>query len=498
MTEEQTLAQGTEDNLMEVIYRDADRKLEYLSVIAGLLGILFGYLFDELLLALIAMPTWVMLIFLIHRIPNRALKLVLNGVFFILFVAWYLVLTRGLVETRYLYFVFSFLLVFYRNIQVVVSVAITAAIFIIAMYITLYFPDWLLGDFVTGYILEEAGQTLLRINFTVLALAICCFGTIWLAESFHRRTHQSLKAEKYQLQQIKIMEKNQEIATRLADGNLEPISSDEKLDALGEALDQMRMSLEEARTRELNERYINEGLTQAAEILRHQENGLEALCDEVLQFLIGYLKANQGGIFLVESDGERRYLDMYACYAYDRKKYLRQQLGLGQGLTGQVFLEGKTTYLKAIPEHYLSIRSGLGTSSPRNLILVPMSTVDGVKGVLEIASFQLLEDHQIAFLERVANSMAGTFEVVRTNDQTRELLMETQSNAEEMRTQEEEMRQNMEELEATQEELRRKEKKYIKDMENLKGNHAIELITLKKELADARDELNRLKAGEKS
>jgi PAS domain S-box-containing protein len=61
----------------------------------------------------------------------------------------------------------------------------------------------------------------------------------------------------------------------------------------------------------------------------------------------------------------------------------------------------------------------------------------------------------VELVEKFAESVAATVSGVKVNTRTRELLEQTQQQAEEMKAQEEEMRQNMEELSATQEELQR-------------------------------------------
>jgi thiaminase len=89
--------------------------------------------------------------------------------------------------------------------------------------------------------------------------------------------------------------------------------------------------------------------------------------------------------------------------------------------------------------------------------------------VLELASFKTYKDHEIEWVERLAESIASTVASVRANENMRVLLEQTQQQAEEMKSQEEEMRQNMEELSATQEEMSRKEREYINRISELEG-----------------------------
>jgi PAS domain S-box-containing protein len=179
---------------------------------------------------------------------------------------------------------------------------------------------------------------------------------------------------------------------------------------------------------------------------------------------VKYTKSNQGGLFILNEDNESdQFLELMACYAFERKKYMTKKVVIGEGLIGQAYLEGDRMYLEEVPKEYITITSGLGGSNPNALLIVPLKINDKVYGVLELATFGKYHDYEIDLVEKLAESIASTISTVRVNESTRILLEKTQQQAEEMRAQEEEMRQNMEELEATQEEMRRKEK-HIQNM----------------------------------
>ena len=90
-----------------------------------------------------------------------------------------------------------------------------------------------------------------------------------------------------------------------------------------------------------------------------------------------------------------------------------------------------------------------------------------VEGVLELASFNEFQPHEIQFLEKVCESVASFIHNDRINRQTRKLLEESIAASEQLRAQEEEMRQNHEELMATQEEMRRQHEELTRLKENL-------------------------------
>jgi PAS domain S-box-containing protein len=219
--------------------------------------------------------------------------------------------------------------------------------------------------------------------------------------------------------------------------------------------DKLRVNAEDDRKRN----WSTSGLAQIGEILRANNLSTEELYDNIIRFVVKYTRSNQGGLFILNEDNESdKYLELMACYAFERKKYLKKKLAAGEGLVGQCYLEGARIYLKEVPQEYITITSGLGGANPNALLLVPLRVNERIYGVLELATFGEYKDFEVELVEKLAETIASTISTVRVNQSTKELLEKTQQQAEEMRAQEEEMRQNMEELEATQEEMRRKEK----------------------------------------
>ncbi|MGE0076299.1 MAG: GAF domain-containing protein [Bacteroidales bacterium] len=235
-------------------------------------------------------------------------------------------------------------------------------------------------------------------------------------------------------------------------------------DALGKSLQYMRDSLRNAALEEDNRKvedqkrsWANEGFAKFGELLRQNNNDLQKLCDSVIVGLVKYVGANQGGIFLWnEEDRYNQFFELVSTFAWDRKKYITKHVEKGEGLVGACAMEKETIFMTEVPDDYVMISSGLGESNPRCVILVPLKHEDEVLGVIEMASFKVLEKFEVDFIEEIAESIASTILSVKINARTKFLLEQSQMQAEEMKAQEEEMRQNMEELQATQEEVARK------------------------------------------
>lgn len=255
-----------------------------------------------------------------------------------------------------------------------------------------------------------------------------------------------------------------EFARQVGEGNLDHnIELLSESDHLRSALLEMRKKLKEAaelqeekRLDEEKRSWANEGLAKLNEILRKQDD-VDELSYQILSFIINYMEANQGGIFIKnDEDPNNITFDLKSFYAFNRRKFIKKSFELGEGLVGNCALERMKIHLTEIPQDYIQVTSGLGGANPKSLILIPMKMEEEVLGVIEIASFESFEQHHIQFLEDASLSIASSLNMAATNKRTSELLEKTQQQAEEMAAQEEEMRQNMEELQATQEESTRR------------------------------------------
>ncbi|MBN2524238.1 MAG: GAF domain-containing protein [Bacteroidales bacterium] len=257
------------------------------------------------------------------------------------------------------------------------------------------------------------------------------------------------------------------------DHEFKPLSDE---DTLGHSLIEMREELkkakeeEEKRQEENQQRnWSSQGVALFSDILRKYNDNMETLSYEVISNMVRYTNSNQGGIFIVnDNDKDNPFLEMTACYAYDRQKFLKKRIEVGEGLVGRCYQEQEKIYLTEIPQDYIKITSGLGDNNPTCLLLIPLAYNDNIFGILEIASFNEYRDFEIELIERIGESIAATISSVKANIQTSILLEQSQQQAEEMSSQEEEMRQNMEELRATQEQSSRREEELTHEVEALR------------------------------
>jgi len=206
---------------------------------------------------------------------------------------------------------------------------------------------------------------------------------------------------------------SQEIGKGNYQSNFKPLS---EKDILGNSLLRMRenlknAALEEAKRKEEDERrnWSTHGIARFSEILREYSGDFNELASQIISNLVKYIGANVGGHFLEsQNNKEEKYLELVACFAFDRNKYMKKQIFSGEGLAGRAFQEGETIFLTDIPEDYIKIKSGLGENKPKNLLIVPLKVNEEIHGIVELASLKDILPYQIEFTERICNSIASS------------------------------------------------------------------------------------------
>lgn len=226
----------------------------------------------------------------------------------------------------------------------------------------------------------------------------------------------------------------------------------------------MRDNMKSIKEQDEIRNWTTEGLAKFSDVIRQNQNNIQSLSYDVLVYLTKYMNAQQGCLFVVQEDLEdgHLYLEMTACYAFNRKKHVTKKLEIGQGVIGQAYLEGSPVLLTDVPNGYTEITSGLGEGTPTSILVVPMRYNEKIEAVIEIAGFEKFEKHQVEFMEKVGEITASTLGSVKNTEKMQHLVDQFKSQTEQLRAQEEELRQNMEEMEATQEALRRSDREEYK------------------------------------
>lgn len=262
---------------------------------------------------------------------------------------------------------------------------------------------------------------------------------------------------------------NAEFAKEIGKGNFQAtLNIDDQDDILGKSLLLMRDNLLSNSRKEAEQSWIAEGKDLISNILR-MHTKLDDLSYDVVVNLIKYIKVIQGALYIYDETTGK--LTNLATYAYNRKKYFREEFRIGQGLVGQCAYEMDIIYRTEIPDDYATVTSGiLGEKKPKCLLLIPLISDEKLQGVMEFASLDdSIPELTIRYLRELGEIISRTVFNLKVNQRTEQLLREAQKMTEELQQNEEQLRQNAEEMRATQEELEKSNIKLeaqIKEVEN--------------------------------
>lgn len=95
-----------------------------------------------------------------------------------------------------------------------------------------------------------------------------------------------------------------------------------------------------------------------------------------------------------------RFVKGYAFYLPESKLL---QYEYGEGLAGQVAKTGENIISNNVPDGYMTVVSGLGSSSPTSLVVIALTSKEGtIEGVLELASFGRFSEDDLLFVKEIS------------------------------------------------------------------------------------------------
>ncbi|HMJ70170.1 MAG TPA: response regulator [Cyclobacteriaceae bacterium] len=191
------------------------------------------------------------------------------------------------------------------------------------------------------------------------------------------------------------------------------------------------------------------------------------IANEAISHLCGYLKAQVGVIYLASGNQ----LQLAGSYAFDIRKQNKKLIEMGEGLVGQAASERRMIVFTEVPQDYMLVNSGLGHSVPKNVVVLPLVLNDMVRGVVEIGITRQFSDLDMRLLKIVAENLSVVISAAQSRTKLKELLEETQRQAEELEAQQEELRQANEELQEKTNLLERSESELKAQQEELQQSN---------------------------
>ncbi len=265
---------------------------------------------------------------------------------------------------------------------------------------------------------------------------------------FYKKRMQFLEKQK-QILQEKIELSNQELK--------------DATEKLTKQQEEIIIQKRELRLREKDQQellWFNQGISTFSDIVSKHKHDIKGLCQNVINNLIEYVEAQQGGIFLIHDDDESDpFLELIAYHAYSNEK-INKKIKPGEGYVGTCFIENKFLEIDNLSDDYAVFQSGLGKESLKYLILFPLKVSDTCIGVIELISFKKLKGFRISFVEKLIETLASTINTERANLKMKKIIDESGRQANEIQEREHQLRIQLEENMAKQEESNLRESEF--------------------------------------
>ena len=166
------------------------------------------------------------------------------------------------------------------------------------------------------------------------------------------------------------------------------------------------------------------------------------------------LQAAYGVVYIRRSNGREIHYVKVAGYAITDEERGAESFRLGEGLIGQAALDKRIFLIDQLPEEHIKVTSGLGASSPRNLLIAPILVDGRVEAVVEFAALQPFLSQHLTLLDQLQDKFGSAISNVTGRMEVERLLAESQQLTEELQVQSEELQAQSEELQMQQEQLK--------------------------------------------
>jgi len=241
-----------------------------------------------------------------------------------------------------------------------------------------------------------------------------------------------------------------EVSTAVTQGDLTrsiAVEARGEVAALKDNINEMIRNLKDTTQKNKEQDWLKTNLARFSSMLQGQRD-MTTVANMILSELTPLVDANQGAFYVKEPCEEGRHvMKLLGGYAYTARKRLANEFRAGEGLVGQCVLEKKRILLTNAPDDYILVSSGLGEAAPLNIVVLPVLFEEEVKAVIELASFSRFSETHIAFLDQLTESIGIVINTIEANSRTERLLIQSQSLATELQSQQDEMKKTNERLE---------------------------------------------------
>jgi signal transduction histidine kinase/CheY-like chemotaxis protein/HAMP domain-containing protein len=292
-----------------------------------------------------------------------------------------------------------------------------------------------------------------------------------------------------------------EVATAVTAGDLSrsiAVEAQGEVAVLKDNINTMIRNLKETTLKNTEQDWLKTNLARFTRMLQGQRDML-TVSQLILSELAPLIDAQHAVMFLPEGADGTMKLKLLASYGLREHRHFANEFKLGEGLVGQCALEKERILVRDVPHGYIAIHSGLGEARPYNIVILPVLFESEIMAVIELASFQRFSDIHLTFLDQLTESIGIVLNTLAANMRTEDLLKQSQSLTQELRSQQEELREKNSRLEQQALSLQRSEELLREQQDELqKTNSELEekanLLTLRnREVERKNEEVERAK-----
>jgi HAMP domain-containing protein/CheY-like chemotaxis protein/signal transduction histidine kinase len=243
-----------------------------------------------------------------------------------------------------------------------------------------------------------------------------------------------------------------DVATAVTKGDLTrniTVHAEGEVAALKDNINEMIRNLRETTARNTEQDWLKTNLAKFTRMMQGQKS-LQAVSQLILSELSPVVNAAHGVFYIMDSGTATQSaprLRLTATYAYKERKFLSKEFAIGEGLVGQAAFEKERILITQAPGDYVEINSGLGSSKPMEIVVLPIVFEGQVLAVMELASFVHFTEINQSLLDQLTESIGVVLNTIQANMRTEELLTQSQSLAEELQAQQEELTETNKRLE---------------------------------------------------
>ncbi len=208
---------------------------------------------------------------------------------------------------------------------------------------------------------------------------------------------------------------------RISSGDLETKNTtlgNDEIGQLAEAIDSMQATLRQVNANIEQQNWLKTGIANINEVSLGQDN-IQTLTTVIINEIATYISAGVAALYVAKQIENECFLSLMSSYAFSTHNDNPTQYKQGEGLVGQVALSGKPILLKNATEHYLKVASGINTSTPTNIFILPILYQNAIQGVLEIGTVAELSPTEIEYLTQVTDVIAKAMEITLAQDKMR-------------------------------------------------------------------------------